>query len=306
MEALKYYTLALKKYPTNSYLYNNIGVIYHLLNQYKKAYYCYIMSISFSKNNNNYYYINCSSSHCNLGCILYEFDKEQESIEEIEISVKNDQTTIKSYYNLAVIYFNKKNYSETIRYCKMLLKYDKQFSECFLLLGICYFYTLKYNEAIKCFIQSIELYSQISPEIYGYLACCCSSLCMEKEKEKYKSKLDVFLNHYLIIKNDENIPSTISPYYLLLYYINYYYIIFRLNYNPKIILKLSQHLFKYKYPSLSKQIKPVFTNYFLRSKQVNIGFISSWNGCRQARVAMLQISKYISHKRVFYNFIYLV
>lgn len=300
MESLKYYLLALKKNPKNSYLYNNIGVIYHLLHQYKKAYYCYITSISFSNNNNNNIlgYNNCNSCHCNLGCLLYEFDKEKESVEEMEISIKNDKTIVKSYYNLAIVYFNKKNYSETIKYCKMLLKYDKQLSECYLLLGLCYFYTFKYNESIKCFNQSIELYSQISPEIYGYLACCYSSLCMEKEKEKYKLKLDSFINHYLMKKNDKNISFTLTPYYLLL-----------LNYNPEVVLKLSQHIFKYKFPSLSKQIKPVFTNYFLRAKQVNIGFISSWNGSRQARVAMIQIAKYISHKKVYYiinYFIYLM
>lgn len=69
--------------------YNNIGVIFYRICEFKKAYYCFITSLICNNN--------IVTTHNNLGCLLSEQDQIKVAVTEFNKGIEIDQNLPRIY-----------------------------------------------------------------------------------------------------------------------------------------------------------------------------------------------------------------
>lgn len=121
LDALDYYTEALKKQPKNSAVHNKMGIVYLQMRRFNDAKKQFEHAIKDDKQN--------ADAYNNLGVTYYALKKEGKAIKEYEKALKIREDVASYHNNLAAAYFTKKDFERATQEYGRALQLDPDIFE---------------------------------------------------------------------------------------------------------------------------------------------------------------------------------
>lgn len=121
LDALDYYTAALKKEPKNSTVHNKMGIVYLQTRRFNEAKKQFENALKDDKQN--------ADAYNNLGVTYYALKREGKAIKEYEKALKIREDVASYHNNLAAAYFTKKNFQRATEEYGRALQLDPDIFE---------------------------------------------------------------------------------------------------------------------------------------------------------------------------------
>ena len=143
------YEEILRKNPKDINAYNNLGILFNQLGEYKKSINCYEKIIQIQPNN--------AAAHNNLGFVLNQLEKHQKAMNCFEKAIQIEPNYADAFYNLGNIHKQLRNYQKAINYYKKTIAINSNYVGAYNSLGTLLNQLGEYKKSMNCYEKAIQI-----------------------------------------------------------------------------------------------------------------------------------------------------
>lgn len=143
------YEEILRKNPNYINAYNNLGILFNQLGEYKKSINCYEKIIQIQPNN--------AAAHNNLGFVLNQLDELEKAMKFFEKAIQIEPNYADAFYNLGNIHKQLRNYQKAINYYKKTIAINSNYVGAYNSLGTLLNQLGEYKKSMNCYEKAIQI-----------------------------------------------------------------------------------------------------------------------------------------------------
>ena len=147
--AEKLYEDILRKNPNYINAYNNLGILFNQLGEYKKSINCYEKAIQIQPNN--------APAYNNLGFVLNQLDELEKAMNCFEKAIQIEPYYADAFYNLGNIHKELRNYQKAINYYQKTIAINSNYVGAYNGLGTLLDKLGEYKKSINCYEKAIQI-----------------------------------------------------------------------------------------------------------------------------------------------------
>ena len=147
--AEKIYDEILKINPNYVNAYNNLGILYNQLGEYKKSMNCYEKAIQIQPNN--------ASAHNNLGFVLNQLDEHQKAMNCFEKAIQIESNYADAFYNLGNVHKELRKYQKAINCYEKTIAINSNYVGAYNNLGALLNQLGEYKKSMNYYEKAIQI-----------------------------------------------------------------------------------------------------------------------------------------------------
>ena len=143
------YEEILRKNPNYINAYNNLGILFNQLGEYKKSINCYEKIIQIQPNN--------AAAHNNLGFVLNQLEKHQKAMNCFEKAIQIEPNYADAFYNLGNVHKELRKYQKAINFYEKTIDINSNYVGAYNSLGVILNQLGEYRKSMICFEKAIHI-----------------------------------------------------------------------------------------------------------------------------------------------------
>ena len=143
------YEEILRKNPNYINAYNNLGILFNQLGEYKKSINCYEKIIQIQPNN--------AAAHNNLGFVLNQLDELEKAMKCFKKAIQIEPNYADAFYNLGNIHKQLRNYQKAIDYYKKTIAINSNYVGAYNSLGTLLNQLGEYKKSMNCYEKAVQI-----------------------------------------------------------------------------------------------------------------------------------------------------